>query len=264
MGEEERLASPERRVDEEISQVGEIYLELRRVDLDDADAILEFVNRFGILAAGGLAHPFHPIEQWAAGGGGGGMSHETLHDFRFGARCLADLTDAFVYLASFKDSAGGSAPAWREAGAMTGLRLEELLGEDPQRDPELKAALAARARDLRTEPEEVLVSGLTAGLAPFHYRVEHLPGPVWEVASDMTIPTYAVCCAEIHNHLLDNTHLRVCAKDDCGREFVRQRGRARAKQYRLDGVMYCSVECARAVAVRRYRLKARAQKQAGG
>ena len=258
VGEDERQADQRRRREEEISRLGEIYLELRRVDLGDPEAILKFANRFGVLAPGSLVRPFLPPElSRASDSGSGSFAGESLDSFRFAARCLADLTDAFIFLGR----PGADAPIWREAGSMPGLHARKELSRDTHTDPAVRAALKSLQVDPRWEAEQVLQAGLTAGLAPFHPRVENLLGrPVWELAS--TIPTYAVCCLEIYNHICDGAHLRVCAKEDCSVEFVRQRGRAKKNRYRLEGVMYCSRQCATAVAVRHHRMKKRQQRKA--
>jgi hypothetical protein len=105
---------------DEISAVGEIYLELINLDLDDDEAIFRFVKRFGVL---GVAHehfalfrslpgltsvlPFlaaaWPTERFNQrvedylehrGAGPNTTLVETLEEFRFGARVLRDLVTA--------------------------------------------------------------------------------------------------------------------------------------------------------------------------
>lgn len=47
--------------------------------------------------------------------------------------------------------------------------------------------------------------------------------------------------------------LKECANETCDRWFRFQEGGARLGQYRSTGVIYCSVKCARAQAMREYR-----------
>src|SRR5262249_49500176 len=103
----ERLGTAERRADEQVAALGEIYLELAVVDLDNEEAILDFANRFGIL---GIA--YHQFELIAGFPGfsrrrgritrarrqtklvrstRGMPISETVEEFRYGAQCIRDL-----------------------------------------------------------------------------------------------------------------------------------------------------------------------------
>jgi hypothetical protein len=106
---------------DDISAVGEIYLELVNLDLEDEKAILQFVGRFGVLGVAhehfalvrslpGLATAILPalaaawpterfnqrVEDYLARRGEGPNTDlvETLAEFRFGARVLRDLVTA--------------------------------------------------------------------------------------------------------------------------------------------------------------------------
>ncbi|MEW6472748.1 MAG: hypothetical protein AB1679_10790 [Actinomycetota bacterium] len=62
---------------------------------------------------------------------------------------------------------------------------------------------------------------------------------------------YSGLCLQLANHLAEAAVVRHCAY--CGRPFVRQLGGAALGQYRTEGVMYCTVRCARNQAQREYR-----------
>lgn len=58
---------------------------------------------------------------------------------------------------------------------------------------------------------------------------------------------------QLYNHLAEDATIRTCANETCGRDFVRQRGRAEYGQNRTSGIKYCTRECARAQAQREHR-----------
>ncbi|MFF0415318.1 hypothetical protein ACFYUY_33395 [Kitasatospora sp. NPDC004745] len=76
--------------------------------------------------------------------------------------------------------------------------------------------------------------------------------------ADRNPTIYSVAFLQLYNHLAEEASVRRCANDNCGRNFVRQRGRAEYGQHRTTGVKYCSRECARAQAQRDLRRRRRA------
>jgi hypothetical protein len=278
---------------DEIGAVGEIYLELINLDLDEDQAIFRFVGRFGVL---GVAHehfalfrslpglasvlpvlaaawPTERFNQSAEdylerrGDGPNTTLVETLEEFRFGARVLRDLVTA-AQIARLE--APPAAVQWESI-------PDEALKEK-------RADLADYGIELDAAGESIdifLRQVLTDGLRPFQPRLIYADGvavdepteasdAAEDEASDDLVeepltldevvanelreaPLYAVCCLELFNHLVEHAQVRRCANERCGRPFARQRGRAEHGQYRLRGVKYCSTYCARAQAQRAYR-----------
>jgi hypothetical protein len=103
---------------------------------------------------------------------------------------------------------------------------------------------------------------LNAGLVPFHPRV-HLTLDDTPLVSEATQPNlYAAVCLQLANAIADQTTTRICANVNCGRLFIRQRGRSSYNQHRSDAI-YCSPQCARAVAARQWRRRNRSDRGVG-
>jgi hypothetical protein len=103
---------------------------------------------------------------------------------------------------------------------------------------------------------------LNEGLSPFHVTVEvegkgvadREPPGVYNLASR--------ACLQLANDIVEDLPLRRCANERCEQVFARQRGRAAKGRYRGSGVDYCSASCARAQAQRRYRARTRQRSMA--
>lgn len=65
---------------------------------------------------------------------------------------------------------------------------------------------------------------------------------------------------QLFNHMAAGNVYNTCANETCLRLFVHQQGRAKAGQYRGEGVMYCTDNCARAQAARQFRRRQRQKK----
>ena len=265
---------------------GETYLRLAEIDLDDPEAILEFVNRFGILQiqesrmgspAFALSLHVDIIESlWQERIRAGAVvleelprrwykdstpeqvardddEVETIADFRVGAALIRDAIKAWRWMNGTVDA---SDLAWES--------------------PEVLRDFGAEHRDKHAWLASVAVDELWAtidfALAPFHPSFSiggleddegGLSGPRVEVVPESGFTRseaflYSVCCLELYNHIVEQAQLRTCANETCGRLFVRQSGRAQQGQNRTTGVMYCTAHCAKAQAQRMYRRRKRA------
>jgi predicted RNA-binding Zn ribbon-like protein len=244
--------APRRRVDGAsepgpIVEAGEIYLELTRVDLEDEDAILTFVERFGAL---GIRHNDFElvmgVPRFAAIRGALERAwspkedplrllraEESLSDFRYGARIVRDMVNAWRVL---RDSHG--AVEWESI--PHGMEVIDL-DEGEHLNGQHAAAI-------------FLEHALNSGLRSWHPRIvrgDFGSDPSQLIGFDE--PLYATCCLELYNHLVEHAEYRRCENPTCRRLFVHQRGRSQANQRRTTGVIYCSAWCGRAVAQRRYR-----------
>lgn len=278
-------------LEESVTLDGETYLRLAALDLDDSQAILGFVNQFGVLGAWELyvaltdmafaiANLFRPqlnldaekarshhalaVDHARTGAGDQWPSDvlrisftETLAEFRFAARCLIDLTTAWRL---YKEGAPDEEVEWLSPD----LSDEELIGEFPE-------ILFTRVLS------EVFLRPFNPYLW-FHWEpwrqskmlFDHPPGKQGVTVAPRREPVggrarlFSILALELFNHIVENAEYRLCGNETCKRKvFVRQQGTARQGQHRSKGVQYCSYDCAHAVAQRRYRqkLKAKAAKR---
>lgn len=243
---------------------GEVYLELNAVDLEDDDAIVAFCRKYGTLGIHNrvwtatfeghriFGFPGVPgFDDFAAPALdeqrdeliGESSPRETLSEFLWGAQCVRDMTTAWKIESGqlSAEDAEWVAPCWMET------------------VPDGEYSFWASSYF-------ALSRGMQSGLAPFGPTVhweggDQKPRPGFGGAHpshrDAHLPLYAVLCLELFNHICEGATYRLCANETCGRQFVRQHGRAAHGQHRSQGVMYCSARCARAQAQRRYRLRKR-------
>jgi hypothetical protein len=261
---------------------GELYLEVGAIDLSDEEQVIDFIERvdclgtfspewtgewehgyFGLPDATGFGDAVQDLlasRDAAAQGAAGapppalarkGVKHgewlsglvETYEEFCWGATLLRDFTMAWRVVSGEipAELASWSSPLWDDA----------VEGVDRWGTGDRYGAT------------QFLYEGMRYALKPFSPRVYYLlpdderdhAGPHGRMSDD--IPLYSILCLELFNHISEQARYRVCANETCGRLFVRQRGRAVHGQHRRRGVMYCSADCARAQAQRRYRRRKR-------
>ena len=80
------------------------------------------------------------------------------------------------------------------------------------------------------------------------------------VANDQRPTMFNAVALQIANDILLDVPRHICANDNCGLEFTRQRGRAQYGEYRMKEVLYCSSSCARAQAARNLRRRRAAER----
>lgn len=139
---------------------------------------------------------------------------ETLDEFRFAARCIRDLFEA-----------------WR------------LIRRDIE-PPDLRLQLPYF--DVSSEDAtRLLTRGLNAGLVNLHPRLE--PHTVEGTKTAGLWPTpclYEICCLELYTHIVSNAVHRHCANERCQKLFVRKELGARHRRARTKGLKFCSDRCA--------------------
>jgi hypothetical protein len=101
-----------------------------------------------------------------------------------------------------------------------------------------------------------LAIGLNVALKPFQVHVVIEPGGS-EPGTDFA-PLISVVCLQLANDIIEKARYTRCRNEQCGRLFSRQRGRAKAGQYRTVGVDFCSRSCALAQSQRDWRRRKRA------
>lgn len=125
--------------------------------------------------------------------------------------------------------------------------------------------------DYASEPQipgemyEFLNDFLGAALSEFHVHPTVYEGKQRLSEPGRLTSLYPALCLQLANHIAEKARYRTCQR--CGKLFVRQQGRAKFDQHRVNDphVLYCSKECARMAAQKAYRdRKAASRRQAKG
>lgn len=228
----------------------ELYLrELWDLDLADSSEILDFSRQFGQLAVHGWAQlPIVPNPSQL------GFIIPPKKNRKQVSRRTSDLrdllelrgTDSYLHVEEFKVLVmllKDMSRVWDMTHGKTNFsQLEEAWESDWIEPRNEKFAVF------------ILCSYLNAGLKPFHVRLEIGQGEIDEEVYGQPKPSlFQALCLQLANHIAEEAEYRRCANETCGRLFVRQRDRAEYGQFKSEGVIYCSKNCARAQAQRSLR-----------
>jgi hypothetical protein len=272
-------------------RLGEVYLELSTLDLDDPTELLAFAQKYGTLS-GSLVHLALAGDSLFSGLFAGAVADgqvrnaliegdpalqpvfglhvpevTTLASFRFAAALLRDLSDAWR-LANADPALAASPHRWQldypvdEETKLSrffavllltaGLpRLLERFHPYVRMTPAAYDDEADEEAETLEEEEEVET----------HAEVAPYEGVLLKAATSLAFVHQLAefCALELYNHIAGAEVYRQCENETCGRPFVRQYGRAVQWQTRREGVKYCSSYCAQAQASRMYRRRRRAR-----
>lgn len=103
-------------------------------------------------------------------------------------------------------------------------------------------------------------SHMQAALRPFQVRVHVAIGDE-DVTPTASPGLFSLAALQMVNDMMQHLDYHVCAADQCGRLFVRQRGRS-VHYSRTKGSIYCSKSCMNAQTQREYRRRQRAARKA--
>lgn len=204
----------------------EFYLwELRDLDLDDPQEVLEFVNEWG------------PVE----------LDHMGLHFLSHTAH-TSEINEARARFKAIRGSHLLSAqellPVAEVRFVLTRLRqaIEAFMANS--------GVLTSSRLDLGSAVDLV-----NSGLFPFTPRI--VIGD--RDAAQAVLPhLYNVICLDIINDIIQGSDFRTCER--CRRVFIRQRGRAKYDRHKRRGELkYCSARCSNAAMAKAYRDREKAK-----
>lgn len=98
---------------------------------------------------------------------------------------------------------------------------------------------------------------LNDGLVPFHAHVTVRSSHMRLEVGGPQVDLVSALCLQVYNLAVEGLPPKRCQNETCGQLFIRQRGGAKAGQYRRTGVQYCTPNCARAQGQRERRRSAR-------
>lgn len=212
-----------------------VLRDLPRLDCDDADAVLAFVNCYGwqpmpVASATGLR--LRPIGDAPLTSG-----DESLDDLVF---------------------------IMRNVKACVGLWLAYLRGDDIGNA--WSSSLGTGGQWDEPFAWELFRFTVHAGLAELHPFVEIVPPRAWQEQDGRLLPNpgvslFAALIGQLFNVMTEGLPILTCANETCERSFVRQQGRARKGVHRTEGVRFCSAQCAKAQTQREYRRRNRKDSQ---
>ena len=235
----------------------ELYLrDLMRLDLEDPTQVHGFVQRWGRLERPELGHPgeyrdlpVHPgpdvVDRVEARAREKrallGLPFPTLGE-DWGVRRFSHISEATAHMAALRDCVR----VWHALGS-GGIEF------DPGPDWD-EPRLFPRPSD-RRGAVTLLKDLLNPALREFgpNIRLEGEPSH----GARIEAPLYSGLALQLFTHIRERARYSTCRNERCRNLFVRQQGRAQSARHHRQGVMYCSDNCARAVAARAYRRRHR-------
>ena len=261
---------------------GETYLRLSELDIEDVDAVLDYVSTFNLLDIRALDAP--PVErQWYSVATPRSQPLRVLRHYP-GFGDTAVRLDA-SYDSSLRSDVVARCQAQREAAPIWVINetLEEFRwgakaisdlhaawcclrdGHDPRSvdwaNPRMPGPDQTRTHAvwLTASFLEQTVGDALQGFSPRMWLLDDDEHRVFQMSPTPTTPEpanvtmFEILVLELFRHIVENASFKSCQNPTCGRRFVRQEGGAVHGQSRMTGVMYCSRTCSKAVAQRRYR-----------
>lgn len=269
------------------SERGETYLRLSELDLDDVDAVLDFVSTFNILDVRALDAP-RVERQWYGVAPPRVTPLRILHHYpgfgEIGPGAAVDSSLRAMVIAAC-EAERKAAPTWVIEETLEEFRwaaraISDLHtawrclrdGRDPREAawanrlmPSAGVSLS-RAVWISATFLEQTVSDALEGFSPRLRLIDGNERPLFQLPRDLRSTTpepadvtmFEVLVLELFRHIAEDASFKTCANPACQHPFVRQEGGAAHGQSHMTGVMYCSRRCAKAVAQRRYRRRAAA------
>lgn len=267
----------ERHAREERLGRAELYLEVGQLDLDNVDAILEFVSTYDVLDLRALDAP-RMSRQWF------GVATASASPFRilryypgFGDGQKGSSRDEMLRgdLVELVSAQRAAAPNWVVAETIDEFRwgaraIHDLhhawlclsAGTDPRHQPWANPRMPTADEDLAPADHAVrqffegTMRDALEGFSPRLWLVDDVPGRSSRAGQSPAPPDvtlFEVLVLELFRHIAEGATYKQCANETCGRTFVRQDGGAIHRQSRTTGVKYCSRTCANTVNQRRHR-----------
>lgn len=257
---------------------GEVYLRLKKLDLDDVDHVLDFVSTFDVLDIraldvrridrqwyGVIQEPIVPLGALLNYPGFGSRDHSKSvpsRQLRESVISTIELqrseTPTWLVRETLEEFRWGARAICDLHTAWTVLSGGADVREAVWRNP-LVAGGEMESGEAEFQARTFLETTMRIALDGFSPRMWITDGEgnpaygamVSSAPSDVTL--FEILVLELFRHIAEDAVFKTCENEMCRRTFVRQEGGSAHGQSRLKGVRYCSRLCAKAVSQRRYR-----------